>query len=186
MRQALGRFTTVEAMLEAAGVEWRREVTEFAFDPAPARVARALGLPSGAEVLRVRRRNLAGGAPFAVVTVWVPGAIGAGVARADAERHTFYELLGRAGHGVASATQAITAEVASADDEADLGVAPGSPMLVCERTTRDEDGAAVLFSEHRYPAHRMAFEVELPRVAPSGEGPVGLRLVEGDGVACGS
>lgn len=185
LRQALGRFTTVEAALEAAGVAWQREVIEFSFEPAGPAAADALGLDPDDEVLRVRRRNRAGGDPFAVVTVWVSGELGASIARADAEKHTFYELLGRAGRDVASAIQTITAEVAVSGDQRDLGVAPGSPMLVCERVTADAAGAPVLYSQHRYPAHRMAFEVELPRVAPTGEGPVGLRLVEGSSAASG-
>ena len=54
VRQSLGRVTTVEAALEAAGADAeRRQVLEFAFEPAPPDVAKALGLPG-------RRRGAAG------------------------------------------------------------------------------------------------------------------------------
>lgn len=178
LTQALGRFATIEATLAAAGLDWSREVLDFAFEPAGDEPAAALGVAPEATVLRVRRRNLAEGEPFALVTVWVPESLAAAVSRADAEAHTFYELLGRDGRAVCSAVQAITAELATADDREHLGVPRGSPMLVCHRVAADADGNPVLCSEHRYPAHRMSFEVELPRVEPAGEGPVGLRVVE--------
>ena len=54
-----------------------RRILEFGFEPAPAPVAASLGLEAGAEVLRVRRLNLADGVPFALVTVWLPAALGA-------------------------------------------------------------------------------------------------------------
>ncbi len=71
VRQSLGRVTTVEAALEAAGADAGRRVLEFAFEAAPPDVAKTLDLPVDGEVLRVTRLNLADGEPFAVVTVWV-------------------------------------------------------------------------------------------------------------------
>lgn len=193
VRQSLGRFATVEDALEAAGVESRREVLEFGFEPAPDRVRAELELVAGADVLRVRRRNFArlpsvrkGGAahdePFGVVTVWLPRHHGEALSRSDVEASTFYELLTRRGVALGAAVQTITAEAAGPDDVDLLAVPDGIPVLVCHRLTRDLDRRPVLFSEHRYPSHRTEFEVELPRVAPAGEGPVGLRLVRpGDG-----
>ena len=58
VRQSLGRVTTVEAALEAAGAEAGRRVLEFAFEPAPPDVAKTLDLPADGEVLRVTRLNL--------------------------------------------------------------------------------------------------------------------------------
>lgn len=183
LRQALGRFATVEAAMEAAGVDWRREVLEFVFEPPPPSVRSALGLPTSADVLRVQRLNLADGEPFALVTVWVPPELGERISRREARESTFYELLSRLGVRLGSATQVITAAVADDDDRRLLAVRKGAPVLVCRRVTCDVGGAPVLSSEHRYPAHRTSFEVELPRVAPAGEGPVGLRLVEDEGRA---
>ena len=80
VHQPLGRVTTVEAALEAAGATPSRRVLEFAFEPATAEVAKTLGLAADAEVLRVTRCNLADDEPFAIVTVWVDAALGAVVA----------------------------------------------------------------------------------------------------------
>lgn len=179
VRQALGRFATVEAALEAAGLEAGRRVLDFRFDAAPPDAAASLDLAPGTEVLAVRRVNEAKGEPFALVTVWVPAELAGPLSRSDVESSTFYELLTAHGVELGSAVQTITAAGASDDDAAHLGIRVGSPMLVCRRVTRDADGRPVLASEHRYPAHRTSFEVELPRVhAEGGAGPVGLHLVE--------
>ena len=119
-------------------------------------------------MLAVRRLNLADGEPFARVTVWCPETLGSALSRDDVEARPFYELLAdTAGVHLAGASQTIVAGAASADDAELLGVPTGSPVLICERTTRAADGSSVLFSEHVYPGHRMAFTVDrLPAPAP--------------------
>jgi GntR family transcriptional regulator len=176
VRQALGRFSTLEAAVEAAGLPAGRRVLDFRFEAAPPDVVEVLELETGADVLAVTRVSEAGGEPFALVTVWVPPAHGSRLSRDDVVAHTFYELLTREGVDLGGATQTITGGAAGDDDARHLGVRPGSPLLVCRRVTRDAAGRPVLASEHRYPAHRTAFEVELPRVH-TGE-PVGLHLVD--------
>jgi GntR family transcriptional regulator len=165
VRQPLGRITTIEAALEAAGVVARRDVVEFRFEPAPARVAAGLGLDAGAEVLRVKRVVRADGEPFAVVTVWVPADLGADLSRADVERAPFYDLLPLRGIALGRATQTIDADALDTADARLLGVAAGTPVLVCRRTTFTTDGRPVLASEHRYPSGRTHLEIEFPSVA---------------------
>ncbi|MDP2293337.1 MAG: GntR family transcriptional regulator, partial [Actinomycetota bacterium] len=67
LQQQLTRLDTIERQLEERGVHPERQILEFAFVAAPPHVAERLGCT---QVLRVKRRNLADGAPFAVVTVW--------------------------------------------------------------------------------------------------------------------
>jgi GntR family transcriptional regulator len=160
VRQSLGRVTTVEAALEAAGARAERRVLEFAFEPAPADVAKALGLPSDGEVLRATRLTLADGEPFAVVTVWVPASIGAGLSRAEVERSTFYDLLPLQGVEPGRIVQSITAVAADAPTARRLDVGVGAPLLAVRRVTYDRHGDAVIVAEHRYAAHLTALEVE--------------------------
>ena len=146
-------------------------ITPDDLDPSGRRLGSSLGAD---QVLRVRRLNLADGEPFAVVTVWCPAELGQDLSRSDVERSPFYELL----HvRLSGATQTIGADAVGADDAALLGVPAGSPVLRCERTTTDESGRPVLFSEHVFPAHRTEFVVDLPHAEPS-IAPTGLRLVE--------
>lgn len=171
LQQRLQSLDTIERQLEERGVHPERQILEFAFVDAPAHVAQVLGSP---QVLRVKRLNLADGAPFAVVTVWCPSERGQHLSRRDVERKPFYELLGVELRG---ATQTIGAVAADAADAALLAVPVGSPVLRCERLTTTVDGQPILLSEHLFPAHRTEFVVDLPQAEPSIV-PSGLRLVE--------
>jgi GntR family transcriptional regulator len=171
VRQRLERLGTIEAQLERSGRDSRRRVIEFAFTAAPPHVASVLGV---AQVLRVKRVNLADGEPFAVVTVWCPSELGQRLSMADVEQHPFYELVDCELRG---ATQTIGADSAEPADAELLGVPVGSPLLKCRRVTTDTNGSPVLMSEHLFPAHRTEFVVEIPNYEPSAL-PTGLRLVE--------
>lgn len=162
VRQTLGRVTTIESALEAAGARPERKVLEFAFESAPAEVAKVFGLAADAQVLRVLRLNLADGEPFALVTVWLPAALGAHVSRADVEGATFYDLLPLHGVETGRVVQTITATAADRSEARRLGMRSGEPLLACRRVTYDRSGDAVMLSEHRYPAQSTAFEVEFP------------------------
>jgi GntR family transcriptional regulator len=165
VRQPLGRITTIEAALEAAGAVARRDVVEFRFESAPAPVAADLQIDLDAEVLRVKRVVRADGEPFAIVTVWVPADLGADLSRADVERAPFYDLLPLRGVELGRATQTIDADALDAADARLLDAAAGTPVLVCRRVTYAADGRPVLASEHRYPSGRTHLEIEFPSVA---------------------
>lgn len=171
LRQSLGRLATIEAQLEASGSRSGRRVLDFGFVSAPPRVRAALG---ASVVLEVRRLTLADEEPFARVTVWCPEALGASLSRDAVERATFHEALDI---DLGGATQVIAAAAASAADAALLGIPEGSPVLRCQRTTRDASGTPVLFSEHVFAAHRTELVVELPTSHPS-IAPSGMRLVQ--------
>ena len=165
IRQPLGRITTLEAALEAAGATPSRRVLEFVFEAAPNDVAKTLGLPVDGETLRVTRLNLADDEPFALVTVWVPAVLGTYLSRADVEQSTFTDLLPLHGVEPGRITQTITAVAAEGLEATRLGVPAGSPLLACQRVTYDRgtgdrDGTAVMVSQHRYAAHLTALEVE--------------------------
>ena len=160
VRQPLGRVTTVEAAVEAAGARPGREILAFGFVDAPADVADALQIDRDSDVLRVERVNLADDEPFALVTVWVRADVGADVSRADIERAPFYDLLPLRGVELGSVHQTITAEIASAATARALACAPGVALLLSRRVTYDAAGMPTLVSEHRYPADRTTFEID--------------------------
>ncbi|MFM2077651.1 MAG: hypothetical protein RJA49_1541, partial [Actinomycetota bacterium] len=161
LQQRLAGLDTIEAQLAERGLHPERQILEFAFVTAPARVASRLGCD---QVLRVKRLNLADGAPFAVVTVWCPAERGQHLSRRDVEQRPFYELLGVQLRG---AVQTIGAAAASDTDAELLQVPAGSPVLRCERLTTTVTGDPILLSEFIFPAHRTEFTVELPLAEPS-------------------
>lgn len=171
LRQRLARLGTLEGQLEASGIRSEREILELGVVQAPAQVRRVLGVR---RAVRLIRRNLADGAPFARVTVWCPTELGGHLTREQLTDRSFYELLDvPLGHAV----QTIAARAASAGDAELLGVPLGAPVLVCERTTFDAEGAAVLFATYVFPGHLTEFSVDLPRTESS-IAPSGLRLIE--------
>jgi GntR family transcriptional regulator len=172
VRQRMGRLRTIEAQLAESGLLPERRILEFGFVAADKATRAVLG---PGEHLRVRRVNVADGAPFAVVTVWCPSRLAHHLSRADVERSPFYELLGIA---LGGATQTIGAAAASPSDAEVLQIPVGSPVLRCERVTRDSAGVAVLYSVHVFPGHRTEFVVDLLE-ADESIAPTGLRLVEG-------
>jgi GntR family transcriptional regulator len=163
VRQSLGRVTTVEAALEASGATPQRRVFDFGFEPASGPVAKLL--QTHGEVLRVGRVNLADGHPFAVVMVWVPSDIGRDLSRADVETATFYDLLPFSGVRFGRVHQRIGADLATAHDAKRLGIAKGTAVVTCRRLTFDVADRPVLLADHRYPADRTSFEIELSSVA---------------------
>ncbi len=169
LRQTLGRLGTVEGQLAADGIESDRRIVDFAFVEPPDPVGTALGVES---VLQVRRVNLADGRPFARVTVWCPASLARELSRADVERSSFHDLLDIE---LGDAVQTIGAAAASADDADLLAIPEGSPVLRCERITRDRAGTPVLMSEFVFPGHLTEFVVDLPQAEPS-IAPTGLRL----------
>lgn len=171
VRQSLGRLGTIEQQLAASGAVPERRIVGFGFVPAPRRAREVLGVDT---VLRTVRVNLADGAPFARVTVWCPEALASGLSRDDVAARSFLELLDVP---LGGATQTIGAGACSAGDAELLGVPERSPVLRCERTTYDADGAPILLSAHVFPAHLTELVVDLP-VAEASISPTGLRLVE--------
>ncbi len=162
IRQPLGRVTTIEAAVEAAGAVPDRRILEFGYETAPADVAKTLGLALDAEVLRVVRLNLADGEPFALVTIWLPAELAAPVSRADAARAPFNDLLPLHGVEVGRIVQTITATAADRAEARRLGVTAATPSWRRVAVTYDRSGAAVMVSEHRSPAGSTALEVEFP------------------------
>ncbi len=169
VRQPLARLDTIEAQLEAEGRRSERRILEFSEVDAPTDVAGVLG---STRVLLVHRVNLADGEPFARVTVWCPASLAAGLTREELADMSFYDLLDI---DLAGATQTIGADAAGADDAELLQIPVGSPVLVCTRTTFDNQGRAVLYASYVFPAHRTEFVVDLTSPASS-IGPSGLHL----------
>lgn len=165
VRQSLAQLSTIERDLAERGVVTERQILDFAFVAASAHVRGVLGVD---HVLRVRRLNLADGSPFARVTVWCPAELGASLSRADVAARPFYDLLPVE---IGGATQTIGAALAESADANVLAVPVGSPVLRCERVTRDVDDHPVLLSVHIFPAHLTEFVVDLPS-------PSSLSLVE--------
>ncbi|GGJ94608.1 GntR family transcriptional regulator [Pilimelia anulata] len=102
--------------------------------PAPAAVARELGLGPGAEVHVVERLRTADGVPMAIERSHLPAALAPDLLHRPLENQSLYQLLGSAyGLVLDRGEQVIGAGVADAGDAQLLGLAEGSAVLQLQR-----------------------------------------------------
>jgi DNA-binding GntR family transcriptional regulator len=146
--------------LAASRKDPRTKVLSLETIPASDRVAHALGLEDGVEVLAMERLRYADGQPLAVMRNWLP----VGLVELDAERLEragLYQLMRAAGINLHLASQTIGARAASGAEARLLQAAKGEPLLTMERTTYNEHGLPVELGDHLYRASLYSFEIVL-------------------------
>jgi GntR family transcriptional regulator len=146
--------------LTASRKDPRTTVLSLETAPASDRVAHALGLEDGQEVVAVERLRYADGQPLAVMRNWLPvGLVELDVGRL--ERSGLYQLMRAAGIGLHLASQTIGARGAGAAEARLLQAHKGEPLLTMERTTYNENGQPVELGDHLYRASLYSFEIVL-------------------------
>jgi GntR family transcriptional regulator, histidine utilization repressor len=122
--------------------------------PAPVPVTARLGLPEGTAMRYLETLHLAGGRPFVLESRWLNAEV-LPVPVPDFAEVSVNEWL--VTHvSLVSGDIAFTAEPASAREVDVMGVAPGTPLLVAERTTQGTAGPVTLVRLAHAPGHRVA------------------------------
>jgi GntR family transcriptional regulator len=153
-------LTSLYDDLTASRKDPRTRVLSLEAVPASDRVAHALGLEDGTDVLALERLRSADGQPLAIMRNWLP----LGVVELDAERlerSGLYQLMRAAGVTLHLASQTIGARGATAPEAKLLHAAKGEPLLTMERTTYNENGQPVELADHLYRASLYSFEIVL-------------------------
>ncbi|MFL6252283.1 MAG: GntR family transcriptional regulator [Actinomycetes bacterium] len=159
VRRPVG-LTSLYDDLTASRKDPRTTVLSLETAPASDRVAHALGLEDGQEVVAVERLRYADGQPLAVMRNWLPvGLVELDVGRL--ERSGLYRLRRAAGIGLHLASQTIGARGAGAAEAKLLQAHKGEPLLTMERTTYNENGQPVELGDHLYRASLYSFEIVL-------------------------
>jgi DNA-binding GntR family transcriptional regulator len=159
VRRPVG-LTSLYDDLTASRKDPRTTVLSLETAPASDRVAHALGLEDGQEVVAVERLRYADGQPLAVMRNWLPvGLVELDVGRL--ERSGLYQLMRAAGIGLHLASQTIGARGAGAAEAKQLQAHKGEPLLTMERTTYNENGQPVELGDHLYRASLYSFEIVL-------------------------
>ena len=143
---------TADARLEIAG--YRREYS--------AEAAQAFGLAASVALHCLRGRLMDGGAPFSVIAIYFPPAIGVRLSRADFDDVVvFRSVERRLGLRVAGARVTVAAEAADRELAGLLEIAEGAPVLVNRFLYLGVDGAPVelTVARHRADRYRLAYEV---------------------------
>ncbi|MYW07056.1 UTRA domain-containing protein [Streptomyces sp. SID2563] len=132
--------------------------------PAPAPVARRLGLAEHTDVLYIERRRLLNGLPLSLDLTYVPMDLGAGLLGADLENTDVFRLLeSLAGQRLGDADITLEAVNADAHSAAVLEVPRGSAVLMLERLTRLADGRPVDLEFIRFRGDRISMNGVLHR-----------------------
>jgi GntR family transcriptional regulator len=138
----------------------RTEMLSLATTPASDRVAYALGLEDGADVLAIERLRYADSQPLAIMRNWLPLGL-VDLDAAQLERAGLYQLMRAAGITLHLASQTIGARGASISEAKLLHAVKGEPLLTMERTTYNENGQPVELGDHIYRASLYSFEIVL-------------------------
>lgn len=135
--------------------EWFSRVVELRIEPAGARLGRRMELSPSSELLYVERVRVVEDAPMAIERIRIPASLVPGIAAADFESGSLYQLL-RLRYEVVAAEAVQTTEPTVTDQrEAKLLTVPVySPALLFERTTRDAAGRVVEYTRSVYRGDR--------------------------------
>jgi GntR family histidine utilization transcriptional repressor len=121
--------------------------------PAPIPVTARLGLPEGQVMRYLETLHLAGGRPFVLETRWLNPVVLPTPAPDFAKVSVNEWLVTHV--SLVSGDIAFTAEPASDREAEVMGVPPGTPLLVAERTTQGMAGPVTLVRLAHAPGHRV-------------------------------
>lgn len=113
----------------------------------------------GCGALLVRRVYYVDGVAKALAEIFLPDSVGRRITREAIEEHPVYQVLDELGIVLHHAEMIVRSHAAAADDAQELGLPPGSPLLVLERTTFDNDQHIVECARYYLPAQ--TFELRL-------------------------
>ncbi|MFC7327316.1 GntR family transcriptional regulator [Marinactinospora rubrisoli] len=117
--------------------------------PAPDFVARALGVGTGAPVVRRRRRYRLDGRPIQLAVSYLPADLVAGsrIAERDTGPGGVYARLAELGHAPARFTEEIRVRMPAPEEMDRLELRPGTPVLDVMRTAITDQDRAVELNE---------------------------------------
>lgn len=160
-----------ETMAER-GVATTTRLIERAVRPAGAMVAWHLDMAEDDPVVYESLLTLAAGEPVAWQESYVPAAFEDGGPQTEGERGRGLDEQGlyrfaeeRYGLALLAADEVVWAEPATAEASRALGVAPGSPVLVAERTVEVTGHRRLVFIRTVYRAERFALKFRMVRGA---------------------
>jgi GntR family transcriptional regulator len=158
----IGGFYSFSREIERHGLKPGTRVLELRTEPAAEVVAEALGVPTGTEVVALRRLRLAGPDPLVVETSHLPAARFPGLETVDFSRVRLYDTLMNAyGCRPTRARETFEPVLLTADEADLLGQRRGEPALRVERIAFDQDDRPIEFCRSTVRGDRYRYSVEL-------------------------
>lgn len=128
--------------------------------PADHVVASSLGIEAGTAVNYLRRLRSVDGTPVAILTNYLPLALG-DLSLEQLTSRGLYQLLRGRGVAIRIANQKIGARRAEGDEASLLDIERRGPVLTMERVAFDSAGQAVEYGHHCYRPDMYSFETTL-------------------------
>jgi GntR family phosphonate transport system transcriptional regulator len=153
--------TRFSEIVGAGGHEPRGQLIDASDDVATRELARALGLKSGAPLIRIETLRLADRTPICVSTTWLSAERFPDAGSVFAATRSMTKLLAHYGvRDYRRGSSKITAAIADATDATHLDLALGRPVLVVDATDVDLNGKPLVTKRARFAAERVEFLVE--------------------------
>ncbi|MEZ6022153.1 MAG: GntR family transcriptional regulator [Hyphomonadaceae bacterium] len=143
------------------GHKTKVRVVEFGVAPASPRIAAALEIEPGENVVRAARLRMLDNAPLGHVMSYVPARLRRLVTRKALSEAPILEVLQRGGIAIGAARQTIAAVAADAQIAAMLEVEARAPLLLITRTVCDDAGAPILITDAHYRGDRYQVRLDL-------------------------
>ena len=124
----------------------RAELLSLEVIPARAVVARALDLPPGSRVIRIKTLRYANDVPITIHEAYVPHKLFANIVSENLEQQHLWTLIEKYGFKVKRAVQRLEARDADKELAELMKIKVGSPILFKERTVYATDGTPVEFT----------------------------------------
>ncbi len=160
---ALGERPRFSANLAKHKLAGRLQVLATAQVPAPAEVARAVGLRAGQPVERVETLGFADQVPISLAVHYFPSARFEGIGALLAKSGSITRALARLGVAdYVRASTRITAALPDAETAARLEMGAAQPVLRVCAVNADLDGRPIQYSETAFCAERVQFVMEAP------------------------
>lgn len=158
-----GSFETMIDGLTRMGIETEVQLLDCTIGSASPAISEALDMKLGKSVQRIVRLRRLNGEPFSYLVTYIPYDIADGYDDSQLASESLIKLLEQAGHAPVEAEQTITATAAAPAVAANLGVAPGSPLLRIHRIMKDARGRPVQDITAHYRADRFEYHMRLNR-----------------------
>ncbi len=130
-------------MVQNSGAQPGSRLLKFDIQPSIQKIAEKLNLRIGEEVTMLCRLRLVNGAPFCIETSYLPTKLVPGLSAKDFEVETssLYKIL-RERYGIHATNNDETLKISYAvmDEALELGIKPGSPILLMRSVVMDDQG----------------------------------------------
>jgi GntR family transcriptional regulator len=140
------RLTNFFDKAENEGFEFKVQLLTLDVIVATPKVARALDLPPGGKVIRVKTLRFANDVPVTVHDAHLPHTLFASLINENLEMQHLWTLFEKCGYKVKRAIQKLEAREATKDLARLMKIKEGAPVLFKERTVYAADGTPVEFT----------------------------------------